>query len=38
MIVRRAMKYSSVVPGGGAIEMEISKYLRYHANNNVKGK
>ncbi|KMZ74086.1 T-complex protein 1 subunit eta [Zostera marina] len=31
MIVRRAMKNSSVVPGGGAIDMEISRYLRHHA-------
>jgi len=28
MIVRRAMKYSTVVAGGGAIELELSKYLR----------
>nr|CAG4644686.1 EOG090X03U0 [Leptodora kindtii] len=28
MIVRRAMKNDSVVAGGGAIEMELSKYLR----------
>jgi len=28
MIVRRAMKNDAVVAGGGAIEMEISKYLR----------
>ncbi|XP_039224773.1 T-complex protein 1 subunit eta [Crotalus tigris] len=28
MIVRRAIKHDSVVAGGGAIEMEISKYLR----------
>ena len=27
MIVRRAMKNASVVPGGGAIDMEISKYV-----------
>lgn len=27
-IVRRAMKHSYVVPGGGAIEMELSKILR----------
>lgn len=26
MIVRRAVKNASVVPGGGAIDMEISKY------------
>jgi len=31
MIVRRALKNSTVVPGGGAIDMEISKYLRQHA-------
>jgi len=28
MIVRRALKNDSVVAGGGAIEMEVSKYLR----------
>lgn len=28
MIVRRALKNDSVVAGGGAIEMELSKYLR----------
>ncbi|XP_051893490.1 T-complex protein 1 subunit eta [Pristis pectinata] len=28
MIVRRAIKNDSVVAGGGAIEMEVSKYLR----------
>lgn len=28
MIVRRARKHSSIVAGGGAIEMEISRYLR----------
>jgi T-complex protein 1 subunit eta len=27
MIVRRAMKYKSIIAGGGAIEMEISQYL-----------
>jgi len=31
MIVRRARKSHSVVAGGGAIEMEVSKYLREHA-------
>jgi T-complex protein 1 subunit eta len=31
MIVRRAMKFSSIVPGGGAIELELSRYLRHHA-------
>ncbi|GJM97626.1 hypothetical protein PR202_ga14564 [Eleusine coracana subsp. coracana] len=31
MIVRRAVKNSTVVPGGGAIDMEVSKYLRQHA-------
>ncbi|KAK3595863.1 hypothetical protein CHS0354_014687 [Potamilus streckersoni] len=33
MIVRRAMKNDSVVAGGGAIEMELSKYLREHSRN-----
>ena len=28
MIVRRAIKNDAVVAGGGAIEMEVSKYLR----------
>jgi len=28
MVVRRAMKFSTIVAGGGAIEMEISRYLR----------
>jgi chaperonin GroEL (HSP60 family) len=28
MIVRRASKNDAVVAGGGAIEMELSKYLR----------
>lgn len=28
MIVRRALKNDSIVAGGGAIEMELSKYLR----------
>lgn len=31
MIVRRAIKHSTAVPGGGAIEMELSKYLREHS-------
>ncbi|XP_074642249.1 T-complex protein 1 subunit eta-like [Tubulanus polymorphus] len=31
MIVRRAIKNDSVVAGGGAIEMELSKYLREHS-------
>lgn len=31
MIVRRALKNDSVVAGGGAIEMEISKYLRNYS-------
>jgi len=31
MIVRRAMKNDAVVAGGGAIEMEISKYLREYS-------
>lgn len=37
MIVRRARKHSSVVAGGGAIEMELSKYLRGHSRT-IKGK
>lgn len=31
MIVKRAVKHSSVVAGGGAIEMELSKYLREYS-------
>ncbi|CAL5229846.1 g13255 [Coccomyxa viridis] len=31
MIVRRAIKNASVVAGGGAIDMEISRHLRDHA-------
>jgi len=31
MIVRRAMKNDSVVAGGGAIDMELSKYLRNYS-------
>ncbi|KAL2943354.1 T-complex protein 1 subunit eta, partial [Bienertia sinuspersici] len=31
MIVRRAVKNSTVVAGGGAIDMEISRHLRQHA-------
>lgn len=31
MIVRRAVKNDAVVAGGGAIEMELSKYLREHS-------
>eukprot|EP00249_Psilotum_nudum_P004932 c18439_g1_i1 orf=380-2068(-) len=31
MIVRRALKNSVVVAGGGAIDMELSRYLRQHA-------
>lgn len=31
MIVRRAIRAYSVVAGGGAIELELSKYLRHHA-------
>jgi len=31
MIVRRAMKHDLVVAGGGAIEMELCKYLRAYA-------
>ncbi|XP_020263219.1 T-complex protein 1 subunit eta-like [Asparagus officinalis] len=31
MIVRRALKNSTIVAGGGAIDMEVSRYLRQHA-------
>lgn len=31
MIVKRAVKHGSVVAGGGAIEMELSKYLREYS-------
>jgi len=31
MIVRRCMKTSKVVGGGGAIELELSSYLRNQA-------
>ena len=31
MITRRALRNDSVVAGGGAIEMELSRYLREHA-------
>eukprot|EP00914_Ancora_sagittata_P013289 GHVO01025849.1.p1 GENE.GHVO01025849.1~~GHVO01025849.1.p1 ORF type:complete len:556 (-),score=84.02 GHVO01025849.1:164-1801(-) len=31
MIVRRAIKNDSIVAGGGAIEMELSKFLRDHS-------
>lgn len=33
MIVRRTIKNDSVVAGGGAIEMELSKMLRNHSRN-----
>jgi len=31
MIVRRALKNDSIVAGGGAVEMELSKHLREHS-------
>jgi len=31
MVVKRAFKASNIVPGGGAIEMELSKYIRKYA-------
>lgn len=31
MVVRRAIKHSTAVAGGGAIEMELSRYLRDHS-------
>ena len=33
MIVRRAVKSHAVVAGGGAIEMELSRYLREYLRN-----
>ena len=30
-IVRRAVKNAAIVPGGGAIDMELSRHLREHA-------
>ena len=32
MIVRRAMKAEHIVPGGGAIDLELSRHLRDYAN------
>lgn len=37
MVVRRVMKTQKVVPGGGAVEMELSKLLRQYARE-IKGK
>lgn len=37
MIVRRVIKTETIVPGGGAVEMELSKLLRNHSREN-KGK
>lgn len=37
MIVKRALKNKQIVPGGGAIEMELSKYLRDYSHT-IKGK
>jgi len=31
MVVKRALKANSVIPGAGAIEMELSKHVRKHA-------
>lgn len=31
MIVRRCYKANKIVAGGGAIEMEISRFLRHYA-------
>jgi len=33
MIVRRALRANRIVPGAGAIELELSKYLRHHSRN-----
>ena len=30
MVVRRAMKFSTIVAGGGAIEMELSSFLNLY--------
>lgn len=35
MIVKRAIKNKSIVAGGGAIEMELSKYLHAFADKNI---
>lgn len=32
MIVRRVIKTERIVPGGGAVEMELSKLLKMHSN------
>jgi T-complex protein 1 subunit eta len=37
MVVKRTMKNTTIVAGGGAIEMELSKYLREHSRT-VRGK
>jgi len=37
MIVRRALKFSTVVAGGGAVEMELSRYLKSYSKG-IKGK
>eukprot|EP01098_Paradermamoeba_levis_P000687 TRINITY_DN1079_c0_g1_i1.p1 TRINITY_DN1079_c0_g1~~TRINITY_DN1079_c0_g1_i1.p1 ORF type:complete len:558 (-),score=221.67 TRINITY_DN1079_c0_g1_i1:138-1811(-) len=37
MVVRRARKHGTIVPGGGAVEMEISKELRAQSRN-IQGK
>ena len=37
MIVRRVIKSEKIVPGGGAIEMELSKLLRLYSRD-IKGK
>jgi T-complex protein 1 subunit eta len=37
MIVRRAVKFSTIVAGGGATEMELSRYLKAHSKT-IKGK
>lgn len=38
MIVRRTIKHNEVVGGGGAIEMELSKYLSDYSIRNIPGK
>jgi T-complex protein 1 subunit eta len=31
MIVRRCYKANKIVAGGGAIELELSRYMKHHA-------
>ncbi|KAM0158486.1 hypothetical protein ACHAPC_008107 [Botrytis cinerea] len=38
MIVKRAIKNTTIVAGGGACEMEVSAYLHHYADNNIRNK